>query len=300
MIHHKFILLLLLLLNPLHAGDYERSITVDGERRDYRVYLPTYCDRITPLPVVLVFHPTGMSSTTASKFSGFSEEAECRGFIAVYPNSAAWGAARSFNAGGLSGHLQRKAKNDVKYVAQLLDDLSSWVTVDNKRLYATGFSNGGMMCYRLALEMPHRFAAIAPISGTMAVRTICQATPIPILHIHGTKDRVVPMTGPNLFTPKNLDFLSVQETLNFWRSINQCSASPEISWLPDKARDRMRILQRVYTSDATGAEIRYLEIQGGGHWWPGDRSLLGRLSKSTGDIDGPQVVWEFFQRFSLE
>lgn len=300
MIHRKSLLLLLLLLNPLYAGDFERSITVDGERRDYRVHLPTCYDKLTPLPVVLVFHPTGMSSATASKFSGFSEEAECRGFIAVYPNSAAWGAARSFNAGGLSGHLQRKAKNDVKYVAQLLDDLSSWVTVDNKRLYATGFSNGGMMCYRLALEMPHRFAAIAPISGTMAVRTICQAAPIPILHIHGTKDRVVPITGPNLWTPKNLDFLSVQETLNFWRSINQCSVSPEATWLPDTSRDRMRILQRVYSSDATGAEIRFLEIQGGGHWWPGDRSLLGRLSKSTGDIDGPQVIWEFFQRFSLK
>lgn len=300
LIYRPTLLLLLLLSSPLNAGEYERTITVDGSRRDYRIFLPSRYNPSTPLPVVLVFHPTGMSSATAVKFSGFSQEAECRGFIAVYPNSAGLGGSRSFNAGGLSGHLQRNATDDVKYIDHLLSDLSAWVQIDTRRLYATGFSNGGMMCYRLALEMPHRFAAIAPISGTMAIRGVCEASPIPILHIHGTKDRIVPISGPNSLTPRNLDFMSVNETLQFWRSINQSSTIPEVGWLPDTTRDRMRILQRVYLSEATGAEIRYIEIQGGGHWWPGDRTLLGRLSKSTRDIDGPQFIWEFLRRFSLD
>ena len=76
--------------------------------------------------------------------------------------------------------------NDVEFIAKVLDDVESSFPVDKKRIYATGMSNGAMMCYRLASEMSERIAAIAPVSGTIAIDKYEPKRPMPVLHIHGT------------------------------------------------------------------------------------------------------------------
>ena len=52
------------------------------------------------------------------------------------------------------------------------------------------------MCYRLAAELSDRIAAVAPVSGTMAIDDPRPARPVPILHFHGTADRIVPFGSP--------------------------------------------------------------------------------------------------------
>tara|TARA_B110000263_G_C15285732_1_gene500682 strand:+ start:1771 stop:1935 length:165 start_codon:yes stop_codon:yes gene_type:complete len=39
--------------------------------------------------------------------------------------------------------------------------------VDSKRIYASGFSNGGFFAYSLACYKSNLFASIASVSGTM-------------------------------------------------------------------------------------------------------------------------------------
>jgi len=92
------------------------------------------------------------------------------------------------------------------------DDLATVVNVDPKRVFATGMSNGGMMCYRLASELSDRIAAIAPVSGTMAIPDYKPKRPVPVIHFHGTADNIVPFNGPK-GTPKFLTFKSVEETI---------------------------------------------------------------------------------------
>ena len=74
-------------------------------------------------------------------------------------------------------------------------------------------SNGGMMCYRLAAELSDRIAAIAPVAGTMAIAEAKPNRPVPVMHFHGTADRIVPFAGPGNGTPKFLSFKSVEETV---------------------------------------------------------------------------------------
>ena len=80
-------------------------------------------------------------------------------------------------------------------MAKLLDDLATVVNVDPRRVYATGMSNGAMMCYRLAAELSDRIAAIAPVAGTMAIETCRPRRPVSVLHFHGTKDTLVLFEG---------------------------------------------------------------------------------------------------------
>ena len=111
-----------------------------------------------------------MNGAMMTQFCGMNKKADEAGFVAVYPNGT--GAANMFltwNAGGFVGKASDKKPDDVKFIASLLDDLATVVKVDPKRVYATGMSNGGMMCYRLAAELSDRIAAIAPVSGTIAI-----------------------------------------------------------------------------------------------------------------------------------
>ena len=85
--------------------------------------------------------------------------------------------------------------DDVKFTRALLDDLPKVVTADSKRVYATGISNGGILCYRLASELSDRVAAIAPVSGTMGMASCHPQRPVSVMHFHGTDDRFVPFNG---------------------------------------------------------------------------------------------------------
>src|SRR4029077_10187735 len=99
------------------------------------------------------------------------------------------------------------------FIAKMLDDLESVVNVDKQRVYATGISNGAMMCYRLAAELSERIAAIAPVAGTLALEKFQPKCPMPVLHIHGTIDRLVPYEGAGPTVAAFMKFQSVDDTI---------------------------------------------------------------------------------------
>ena len=170
-----------------------------------------------------------------ARFCGLSEKADRSGFVVVYPNGT--GSTPLFlywDAGGVRGRVS----DDVGYVAQLLDDLATVVNVDPKRVYATGMSNGAMMCYRLAAELSDRIAAIAAVAGTMAIEDCRPRRPVPVIHFHGTKDGLVLYGGPDERIPKNLKFLSVDDSIRAWVKLNGCPETPVVEDLPDLARRR--------------------------------------------------------------
>src|SRR5689334_11326324 len=131
--------------------------------RTYRVYLPTTYRAHTPLPVVLVFHDYGENAQVAESTTGFSQLAELQQFIAVYPQGLLDGDSdQSFWAS--LGPIDYGI-DDVLFVSNVLDDVQQKVCVDARRIYATGFSNGGGMVNLLACRLSGRIAAFAPIAG---------------------------------------------------------------------------------------------------------------------------------------
>ena len=150
----------------LPSGDHIREFPFGGLVRSYSIHIPPSYSPTKQAPVVLVFHSALMNAPLMARFCGLSEKADRSGFVVVYANgTGSTPVFRYWDAGGVHG---RRA-DDVGYVAKLLDDLGTVVNVDPKRIFATGMSNGAMMCYRLAAEMSERIAAIAPVAGTMAI-----------------------------------------------------------------------------------------------------------------------------------
>ncbi|MGQ0636260.1 MAG: extracellular catalytic domain type 1 short-chain-length polyhydroxyalkanoate depolymerase [Planctomycetaceae bacterium] len=287
---------------PLGPGDHTVQLSVDERPRSYRVHVPPQYDARRPLPVVLVYHGSTMNARMMAGLTGLNDKADEAEFIAVYLNGT--GAHKqflTFNGGeDLAPAPPGGRPDDVKFTAQLLDDLAMRANVDAKRVYATGISCGGMMCYRLAVELPGRIAAIASVAGPMPVELSNPGRPMPVLHFHGTADQVVPFGGPDETIPETVQFRSVAETMRLWARTNGCASEPESTDLPDLARDGTTVRRLTWGAGRENAQVVLYAIEGGGHTWPGTDSLLNRvLGRTTRDISANDILWEFFSQYAL-
>ena len=294
--------LVLLSLSALTAhmlppGDHVRELRVVDQIRSYSVHIPPSYNSRRPSPVVLVFHSAMMNGAMMARFCGLSEKADRSGFVVVYANGTGSTPVFLFwDAGGVRGRVS----DDVGYTAKLLDDLSTVVNVDPKRVFATGMSNGAMMCYRLAAELSDRIAAIAPIAGTMAIENCQPERPVSVLHFHGTKDGLVLFGGPDERIPKNLKFLSVDETIRAWVKANGCPETPVVADLQNLEDDGTSVRRKWYGPGKEGSEVILYTIEGGGHTWPGRDPRLRFLGKSTREISANDLMWEFFQKHPMK
>lgn len=286
----------MLAAHPLGPGDHPRTLTADGRERSYLVHIPPQYDPKKPTPVVLLFHGAASNGPMHVQFTGMNEKSDQAGFIAVYPNGTGAGPLLVWNIAGRSDKLP----NDVKFVSAVLDDLATVVNIDPKRVYATGCSMGGMMCYRVAAELSDRIAAIAPVAGTMAINDPKPKRAVSVMHFHGTADKLVPFNGLGQNAPKFLTIKSVEETIRIWRKIDGCPEVPKVTEYPDKADDGTRAKRKVYGPGEDGSEVVLIEIEGGGHTWPGRKPPVEFLGKSTRDISANDVIWEFFLKHPMK
>lgn len=284
----------------LEPGDHPRSVDVSGLQRAYLVHVPKRPFPENGWPVVLVFHSFGMDARKIVNFTGLNGKADEAGFVAVYPQGTGSGIVRVFNAGVVKGTMAEVLPDDVAMVSRLLDDLATVLPIDPRRVYATGMSNGGMMCYRLAAELPERIAAIAPVAGTMAKDLAAPRRPVPVMHFHGTADRVVPFQGPPPQTSDSFLFTSVEDTIRFWVKVNQCLPTPTVRDETDSSDDGTRVQRRAYQTPAGETRVVLIQIEQGGHTWPGRTPPPLILGKSTRDISANDLMWEFFQQHPLQ
>ena len=294
----------LLAAEPLVPGDYTRTLQHDGRSRSYIVHIPPGYDPKQPTPVVLAFHGSGNNAEHMIRLCGLIGTADEKGFIAVYPNGTGRLRRRlSWNGGNCCTYAQRNCVDDVGFTRCLLDDLATVANVDSKRVFATGISNGGILCYRLASELSDRIAAIAPISGTMGTAICNPERPVSVMHFHGTDDRIVPFNGGKGLGDRILGkpvFVSVDQTIQTWVKADGCPESPVVVCEPTKVDDGTSVQRKTYGPGNDGSEVVLFTINGGGHIWP-ERDSKGRfLGKSTHNISANDLMWEFFQRHPMK
>src|SRR5262249_24040200 len=151
------------------------------------------------------------------------------------------------------------------------DDVEGCLNVDKKRVYFTGMSNGGMMCYRVAAEMSERVAAIAPVGGTMSVEKYEPKRPGPGVPFHGTTGTLVPFGGPLKVKegPGLLAFRSVPDTLRACVKANGCDEKATESDVEVKEDNNLKVTRKAWTCPKTKADVVLYTIENGGHTWPG-------------------------------
>jgi polyhydroxybutyrate depolymerase len=271
--------------DPLGPGDHTRPLKMGEQERSYLVHVPKDYDSKKPTPVVLALHGALMNGPMMVWFSGLNEKADKEGFIVVYPS----GLGMLWNAGRFGRGMGGKT-DDVAFIGKVLDDLETVTTVDKKRVYACGMSNGAMMCYRLAAEMSDRIAAVAPVAGTSLIEEIKLKRAVSVLHFHGTKDTFVPFEGRGR---------SVDDTIQKWVKLNGCDEKPMSETL-SKDDDEMKVTRKTYGPGKDGAEVVLVVIEGGGHTWPGQKPPVGFMGKSAMNISANDLIWDYFKKHPMK
>jgi polyhydroxybutyrate depolymerase len=242
------LVLLAVLVAPTREarGATERwTIQVQGRARAFLVHAPDPLPPGRRLPVVLVFHGAGCDASSMVRATGFDALADREGFLVVYPE-------------GIGGRFQTAAPrpgtpDDVPFVRALLAWLPGAYPVDPARVHATGFSNGAMFCYRLAAEMSDAIASIGPVAGFMASPGPRPASPVSVVHVHGTADDRVPLAR-------------VPETIRRWAAWNDCEPEARVERL--EPAPRFVLTRRWHAGRRPGVDVGLYRVEGAGHGWP--------------------------------
>jgi polyhydroxybutyrate depolymerase len=288
---------------PATPGLATRTLTVDGDEREYLLSIPASYDPAKRAPLILDFHGLGSDKEEQALYSGMSRKAGAEGYLVITPDGT--GAIRHWSLPPLPGGVA-----DVDFVKQMLAATSRTLCIDAKRVYATGISNGAIFSTALACALPGRLAAIAPVAGVNGTKVCAAGTPrTPVLAFHGTADPIVPYAGGRYFAGANAADLQdpaggtsalgelfdglraqpVDRAVANWAAFDGCGKPPTTSWV---AADVQHV---TYPRCPANGTVELYRVVGGGHTWPGAIPVNNfRLGATTGSIDATDVMLRFF------
>jgi polyhydroxybutyrate depolymerase len=297
-----------------------QTLMHDGLEREYFVYLPSSYEAGGRFPVVIGLHgylgtATGFALSTTGNLN---RHAEANDYVAVYPQGTHFkgrlaGVADSFvsswntivgqvsvgpkgpmcvddpyevpcppECGGTCGQCGWvSCHDDVGYIDRLLDKITSTLTIDADRLYLAGMSTGGMMAYRLACELPGRFAAIANVNGQVELGFTCDSVrDTPALFLSGSRDTNVPPLGGDSgdWFYETLDEI----TLDWARSL--ACESDAVNWQPPGLEEK-GLDCRVFRDCGPDNDKEVISCldPAGAHHWPG---MTERMARDDGYLNG--------------
>lgn len=260
------------------------AVRSGGLDRSYLVRVPER-ERGERLPVVIALHGVGGNAQDFEDWTRITDSVDKDRFIAVYPDGSLLRDDRQvWNAGGCCTSAGSRPANDVAFLTGILDALPAYGG-DPSRVYVTGFSNGGMMTYRLACEVGNRIAGIAVVAGALNVTSCPTMNPMPVVIIHGTADDTVPYAGGTAPTAQELGIqgvpnASVSDAVKFWAGRDGCAPTGRTTTSGSVHHERFT------QCTATGSRMDVYTIDGGTHTWTTD----------DGEMDMTDVILDAFIR----
>ena len=266
-----------------------------GRTREYWLHVPKSDDGKTPAALVVVLHGGLGTAVGIEPLTGFTPLAEREGFVVVYPQ----GVGKSWDDGRAEANTPASWQqiDDVAFIAAMVKTISAEVHIDLRRIFATGISNGAIMCFHLA-QQSALFAAIAPVAGGIAVedaQNFHPARAVSLLLINGDADPLVPYTGGKVGRGGRV--IGAAASMALWRTADYITGQPTRSALPDTDKLDGCTAERLdYPPGTPGARISLITVHHGGHTWPGGpqylpKILIGRVCR---DFSASEEIWKFF------
>ncbi len=260
------------------------TIVHDGLNREYVLYIPDSYDGTSEVPLMLSFHGFGgiASEFMSGAMDGDSDMrflAESDTFILAYPQGSCLDGGSHWNPCPIGGDNKSTA-DDIGFVESLINEISSQYSIDMERIYASGYSNGGMMAYGLANYKSDLIAAVASVSGAMLDCIGPTSHPMPVIHLHGTSDYSIPYNGSS-------EWSSVQSTLNHWINFNNTITTPTIS--TDNSGGMM-IEHYSYDQGDSLVSVEHFKYIGGDHLW---------FNSTFQGKNASELVWNFVSRYDI-
>jgi len=207
----------------LTAGDSKLTLQHGGRARSYLLHVPSGLAAGTPLAVVIDLHGAGGNGSQQKGMSGFSALSDKKKFVAVFPD----GVDGYWNVDDTCcGTAGKEKVDDVGFLKAIISKLKADTCIDSKRVYVSGFSNGGGLTHRMGCDAADVIAAIAPMATDLRTQPCKPARPISMLEIRGLADSLEPYAG-GLVGPAGGQYTAVgaKASLKLWADINLCTGA---------------------------------------------------------------------------
>ncbi|MGF1532749.1 MAG: alpha/beta hydrolase family esterase [Bernardetiaceae bacterium] len=283
-----------------------QTIRILGNEREYHLYIP---ENPTNAPLVILFHGNGgdfdaMLGLTGVKapYKVWLNLAQLQNLIIAVPNgnlgsnnSRGWNDCRSDNQ-------TNPTSDDVLFVSELIDFISTKYQSDNTKVFAVGTSNGGIFVQRLADEIPHKITAFASIISARPINSVCSnsTTKVSALFMNGTKDDIVPYAGGQVANNRG-EVLSIESTVEYWIIRNGTETTPEVSDMSNiNITDNSTITKFLYKNGENNTQVLFYKVINGGHTEPSiterySTFFLQLVGNQNGDVEMANEVWNFFK-----
>ena len=266
-------------------------INIDGKKREYYLSLPE--DTSKPFPLIINFHGFLSHAIEQQEFSQMDNYAHLNGVGVIYPE----GINKSWNI----GKDMMSEENDIGFVNALIDSVTSKYNIDSDRIYVCGFSNGGEFSYELMCGLSNKIAAFGSVGGNFIIneKRSCNINrEIPLIHIHGTKDRLAKYNGYKGY------FLSTIDSVDFWAKHNQLDKMVVENIEDIHKKDRTTVEKYTFYKDNSDTKVIHLKVINGGHVWLGSptfdlfyqKLLFGR---NNHEINSSKELVDFFLKYKL-
>ena len=259
------------------------STTIGSLARAYSKFIPSSYSKDSSIPLVVLLHGYGSTGAQQESYMKFESVAEKNKFILVYPDGTIDSVGRRFwNATDACCSFFSQVDDDA-YLLAILKEMESRYSIDAKRIYFVGHSNGGFMSYRMACKHPDRIAAIASLAGASFFKAAdCGAkSSVSVLQVHGTKDGTILYDGGQIL---GNSYPGAVASATQWATFNQCAQnavtrSTKLDLEPNIAGDETSVM--AWTNCQNSSEVELWTMESGAHI-PTLRSTFA------------SKIWEFF------
>nr|WP_239537682.1 alpha/beta fold hydrolase [Dyella mobilis] len=275
-------------------------IDVGGRQRSFLAYVPA--DLPPASPLVIVLHGSLMDGALMRHWTGFEFDrlADERKFAVLYPD----GYKHNWNDCRKKATYPAKLENidDVGFLQAMIARLKSEAGIDPKRVYLFGYSNGGSMAIRMALEHPDEVAAITAVSVSLPVpddSSCPTGKPAPpVMVIDGTDDPINPFHGGTVslfgFASRGQSQPAMQSVQTFAAGDGVTSSPVTVRLEPTRQGDPTWVERTTWLQQ--GIVVAELDaVHGGGHVVPQPAFRFPRLlGRTTSAIDAPRAAVDFY------
>ena len=288
---------------PELHGDYvNKRIVVNEVERTYSAYIPSSLS--AKADVIFILHGSNRTAKKIRQQTAYEFDvlAEKYGFVAVYPNAYKkhWNDCRK-SALYASNQL---AINDIQFIQEIIEEVGDANSVEIQKVYVMGFSNGGHMAYKIAMEVPQSISAIAVVGASLPVEKnrdcVQKKQAVSVAIFNGTKDPVNPYHGGLVKVGNDVSrgkVLSTDKTVLYWSDLAGVKSAPVITQYSQLDHDDETRVIRYQWDGADGKEILLYRLQGSGHVIPSKMSNFPRVvGPEARDISAAEEIVAFFLR----
>lgn len=268
------------LLNITNIEKNKYQCSFDDIIHDFIIELPEHVENA---PLVVLLPGLNLTPENMKVDTGFEKEACARGYAVVYVKGSVQKGQKGSGVGWNCG-IYLEGNDDVGFLVALAEYLQKEYGFDKKRTFAAGFSNGGFMMHRLAMEGQKTFRACVSVAGRMPSliwKNANKKNKVGFFQISGEKDDIVPKNSDG--SARHVPDPAIEDVVDYWADSNGLTVVEE-----EEIASGSSLTKWSSKSASAKGQVWHLFVKDGRHSWPNAR---------MNGIDANTLILDFFDCF---